>query len=544
MLHAFGLLAVRVGEASHPGPDAGPATDAWAEYLARKHSGGAPERPAPSKPLSKHGKTVPSTVRSRTPWTELSVDVNLFETALPRLSPDDFTEGSTGIVLLTRDLFAKVSKVRSSQALVAVLPGTSNEDLVLLGLQPSAFTVSWLVFWDDALDRWQRKHVTIVQLGAVSCCPKGLDSETAWDVPESVELTAILSKRLFSSDAEWTTFIADSRSTVPQFILALHDSLTTNSVSFYSWVKIDDSTQRVSFRVPKTQRDCVLSASGSKMPFVVQELCRDLASRQDRDQRTAVLWLGKRRHADALVLLKRLSSHLGLALSSQSFGIRVAVGDLSLARSTLLPSDPKFGSSNRQIRGNLKFEISGLPVGCTKSQIVERFAAWTNAAGEGWHVIPLQTWVSANQCFWVVCADSSPPSHIYPMKNAHVLVQKLPPRDVTAASAPLRAKSPRPARQRPVPPPPDVPTASKAPAPVHDPRIDALEKRMDSLELRSASIESDVKAGFAAVMERLDRSMPATRRPADGPTGQTPPSKISKASQGQVSQSSAPEPSS
>ena len=115
------------------------------------------------------------------------------------------------------------------------------------------------------------------------------------------------------------------------------------------------------------QRDCVLAASGSKLHFVVQEYCRDSPSRHKRDERTAVLWLGKRKYPEALVLLKQLPSHLGLALSTQSLGVRVATADLSQAHTTLFPSDPKFASTSSQIRGGLRFEVSGLPMGCTQT---------------------------------------------------------------------------------------------------------------------------------------------------------------------------------
>eukprot|EP00439_Symbiodinium_sp_Y106_P025616 s5838_g3.t1 len=356
-------------------------------------------------------------------WTELEVDAGVFESALSQLRPESFAEGSHGVVLLTRDMFAKAHKVRSTKALVVILPGGSNDDLKSLGLQDSAISVHWLLLKDPLLDRWQRKEVSLIQLSTTPCLPKSLDSEVAWQVEPTVEMTAVMSKRLFTSDAEWAQLLATSRSTVPATIFGLHSDLSSNVVSFYGWTKVSDSMQKVTFRLAAVHRDLVLAASGALLNFVVQELCRDAVARKERDTRTAVLWLRKTSHGDALVLLKRVSSHLGLALGNDGFGIRVAASALSDARKILFPSDSRFGTTNSQIRGALKYEIVGLPAGCSKNTIVERFAAWKNSSDEGWHVIPLQTWFSGGQTYWLVAADEAPPGHAYVMKNSRVLVR-------------------------------------------------------------------------------------------------------------------------
>ena len=361
----------------------------------------------------------------------------------------------------------------------------------------------------------------MIQLSTTPCLPKSLDSEVAWQVEPTVEMTAVMSKRLFTSDAEWAQLLATSRSTVPATIFGLHSDLSSNVVSFYGWTKVSDSMQKVTFRLAAVHRDLVLAASGALLNFVVQELCRDAVARKERDTRTAVLWLRKTSHGDALVLLKRVSSHLGLALGNDGFGIRVAASALSDARKILFPSDSRFGTTNSQIRGALKYEIVGLPAGCSKNTIVERFAAWKNSSDEGWHVIPLQTWFSGGQTYWLVAADEAPPGHAYVMKNSRVLVR---PAVSSNVAAPRPSAGSRPRSQPPRKPQRPQPFAPSAPAPA-DPRVTALEERMSAIEIKQASLETKLDSGFAAILSRLDNPSSTPRRAAEGPTGQTPPPK-------------------
>eukprot|EP00439_Symbiodinium_sp_Y106_P063016 s3602_g9.t1 len=412
IFHAIGLLASRVGEASHPGPT----EDPWADYLNRKN---APSVMPSAKGKGK-GKSKETTKRCR--WTDLEIDCTLFSDAISQIRPEDFSGDSSGVVLLTRDLFTAVSKVRSNKALVAVMPGSRNDELHQLGIQDSAVSVHWLFFKDPADGSlWQRKQVTLAQLGQVTCLPKSLDAEPAWSITPTCELTAVLSKKLFTSEAEWIQFIASSRSSVTAAIYGLHKDLTSDSVSFYPWTKVSDALQRVTFRIPLTLREQVLSASGTSLCFIVQENCRDSDARQKRSERTSVLWLKKTTYGQALVLIKQLPQHLGLVISATDFGIRVATADLSASRKIVYPTDARWDDANLQIRGANRFEITGLPIGCNRKDLVQHFSKWKDAAGNGWAIIPLSMKVVGNQSIWLVSADSDPPSHCYSMQNNRVL---------------------------------------------------------------------------------------------------------------------------
>ena len=86
--HRLGLLACRVGEASHPGPSSDSMRkDPWADFLARKHKQATPvDSNAAFKP-------------QRTPWTQCTLDLSQLQKAddLQHLSLDSFAENAEGI---------------------------------------------------------------------------------------------------------------------------------------------------------------------------------------------------------------------------------------------------------------------------------------------------------------------------------------------------------------------------------------------------------------------------------------------------------------
>ena len=62
-----------------------------------------------------------------------------------------------------------------------------------------------------------------------------------------------------------------------------------------------------------------------------------------------------------------------------------------------------------------------------------------------------------------------------------------------------------------------------------------LEQRLDVLEARSSTLETQLQTGFAQILDRLDQRPAAARRTAEGPTGETPPPKAIKPAQSQSS---------
>ena len=517
--HRLGLLACRVGEASHPGPSSDSMRkDPWADFLARKHKQATPvDSNAAFKP-------------QRTPWTQCTLDLSQLQKAddLQHLSLDSFAENAEGIALLPRQLFAQVAKVRSTKRLLVVLPGGSNEELTQLGLTDPSFLACQMFIHDPALGRSHRKLVTLVQLGCVAVLPSALEDAPVWEVPQTVELCALLSQRLFNDAPAWSAFVADSRKAVPDMIGKLHPDLLPSCVEYYGWRKIDSATHRVAFRVPVAQLDLLLQSSGTQLPFIVYQMIRTPEDAKARDSHSAVIWLGRRSYTDSMLLIKQFPTHFGLALNAQSFGLRVPPSELAKARSMVTPG--KFSTPNEKVRGSMKYEVVGLPIGCKRSEIVKQFADW------GWAVIPIEHSMSASQSVWIVSCDDKPPAHFYHLRGHRVLLQPFQP--------PARVKAPRP-RQSSAPPkvrnnsvavkPSAQAPAATSPLPAGPSnselltRIVALEAHATQADERHKTLEQKLDGNFAAIIAKLDSlrtsSPTSARRAAKDHTGETPDAK-------------------
>ena len=306
-------------------------------------------------------------------------------------------------------MFANLCRIRSKKPLVAVLPGGRNDDLPSLGFAESSYAVHQMFIKDPALDKWSRKLTTIVQLGAVPALPSSLEDAPEWTVSENVEFSATLSQRLFASPEDWSSFISSCRKSVPAQVFGLHADLNSSCVDFYGWTRFDKSNHRVFFRAPTAHKTLILRASGLRLNFIVQEVCRDTQSKQARDANSTVA--NAPFFADATLLIKQVDSRLGLALSQQSFGLRVPVDALAAVRKLVSPDDSRFQASNSQVRGRFQFEIVDLPPECSRSDVITNFAAWKHGDKTGWAVIPLQHWFVNGQSHWLVSSDIEPPCH-------------------------------------------------------------------------------------------------------------------------------------
>ena len=130
-------------------------------------------------------------------------------------------------------------KVRSKHALLVVLPGARNDDLPGLGITNSAFASYWMFLRDPLHSNWTRRLVTLVQMGAVAVLPSNLDDCPAWDTSSYLEFSAVMSRRLFSTDEAWTEFLSSSRTQVVASICTLHSlQLLLNSMDGPSWIPI------------------------------------------------------------------------------------------------------------------------------------------------------------------------------------------------------------------------------------------------------------------------------------------------------------------
>jgi hypothetical protein len=468
---------------------------------------------------------------ARSSWTSCCIDLTQLDfqsldSPLAMISPDDFAENATGVVMLSRAMFSSVCKVRSKHALLVVLPGANNSDLPGLGLAESSFAAHWMFLRDPLHSNWTRRLVTLVQMGAMPVLPHQLDTCPAWDVDSHLEFSCLLTRRMFPTDDAWSAFVSTSRADVVSAVRSLHPSFTPATVEFYSWTKLDASSQKVTFRAPSAHKNLLLAASGVHVPFVINLVCRDASSREKRDAACSVVWLGKLGYTESLTLIKQLDGHLGLALSQQSFGIRCVPASLDAVRRLVLPQDSKYTDSNIKIRGMLRFVISGLPVGCSRPEIIRRFAEWKVGDTTGWPIIPIKQWTSSGQSHWLVRADIAPPLHFYLCSSSRVLIQPAPPEQF----APKSRSSSVPRAKSKSQPKPKASPAPSAPSPALVSRVLAVENRLDLLEARSSSIESQLQSGFSQILARLDDRSSSSRRPAEDHTGATPPPKLPRPS--------------
>ena len=314
----------------------------------------------------------------------------------------------------------------------------------------------------------------------------------------------MMSRRLFSTDEAWADFLSSSRTQVVASICALHSSFTPVNLEFYGWTTIDSHTQKkVTFRAPSAQKDLLLAASGVHTPFIINLVCRDDTSRNARDSTSSVLWLGKLGFTDSLAWIKQIDGHLGLVLSKQSFGIRCAPASLDTVPRLVSPTDSKFTDSNIKIRGVLRFIMSGLPVGCSRSEIIKRFAEWKVGDTTAWAVIPVKHWTTSGQCHWLVRADVAPPTHFYLCKSGRILIQLAPAEQF--APKPRAPTTPGPSSQAPrsksKQQPPEPSTVNPSPALLA--RVVAVESGLDTLEARSSNLEAQLQNGFSQILARL-----------------------------------------
>ena len=104
--------------------------DAWATYLKQK-----------TQPVVRPIKSKKPDPPQRAKWVELKVDLTQAQGQVQQLTPDAFGSNTTGIALLTRQMFLEASAVRSNSPLAVILPGDRNEALISAGINESAIQV-------------------------------------------------------------------------------------------------------------------------------------------------------------------------------------------------------------------------------------------------------------------------------------------------------------------------------------------------------------------------------------------------------------------
>lgn len=375
--------------------------------------------------------------------------------------------------------------------------------------------------FSHVFDKFFRKRVSMVQLGAKPILWKDPSGDTDWSNEAHCDFAVYISKKVFSDDT-WSGFIAASRKDIPKMVRSLHPDLNAETCPFFAWRKLDDGTHRASFRAPAKHEKLFLAASGILGPFFIQKLCRTSEQKSQRSQETVVQWLPKKTYADVLALVRSFDAHFGLVFTNDNFGVRVATANVAAARKCFAANDPRYTDSNRGIVGRRRYEALGLPKGCTRSDIITNFAGWKN----GWHVLPQkQVFVADGECIWYVLADTAPPDRYYEGKNCRVLLQEVDatvPSSDSRSARPSRAATPVPKRAHATP---AQKASSSSTISVFDKRLAELESRMTSYEGRLTDTEkrltNRIDDGFSQVLSQLQAlqapALPQGSKRSDAP---------------------------
>ena len=228
--------------------------NAWATYLKQK-----------TQPVVRPIKSKKPDPPQRAKWVELKVDLTQAQGQVQQLTPDAFGSNTTGIALLTRQMFLEASAVRSSSPLAVILPGDRNEALISAGINESAIQVRHVYLKDEVVGKFFRKRVTVVQLGTSPVLWKDPSGDMDWSCEPHTDFSMHITKKIFDDD--WFAFISTSRKEIPKLIYSLHVDLNAETCPFFAWRKIDPETHRASFRAPSKHAKLFLKASGILGPF-------------------------------------------------------------------------------------------------------------------------------------------------------------------------------------------------------------------------------------------------------------------------------------
>ena len=145
----------------------------------------------------------------------------------------------------------------------------------------------------------------------------------------------------------------------------------------------------------------------------------------DKDD-AVILWVPITTVDELQARIQPLAGIQGLAVNRQGLGVRVVgSGDeLAQARAVLQPG--KVAQSAAKIRGELHYEVSGLPVKTEADDVQALLSTAVQAQSwTPWSVRPLRSFVHKGHRTWVVAADTEPAKEKLSTSTGTVLFEKL-----------------------------------------------------------------------------------------------------------------------
>ena len=244
-------------------------------------------------------------------------------------------------------------------------------------------------------------------------------------VSDTVELWFSVHKRYAGN--LWQQVFQGNRKAMAKTVTALRNDKDPVSEIPEAFVEIygythNQASCECAARVPSSAAEKLLKQSGMHGVFV-RRLKR---AGQTAGNEEVILWVNTPTVAELQARIQPLRGVQGLAVNKQGLGVRVTgTGDeLAQARAVLQPG--KVNQSTAKIRGNLHFEVPGLPLKTEADDVQALLATDVQAqAWTSWQVRPLRSFVRKDQRTWVVAADAAPAKDKLVTSTGSVIIEKL-----------------------------------------------------------------------------------------------------------------------
>ena len=382
----------------------------------------------PWQQAPKSGKPKPAKITS-SKWEDMQIPhMDELEPLLSQISLQELQPEATGIVLTNMATVDRYKWVRSQLPLCMVVPGHDRDDLKQLlagGIGESAACAGELTLRDPTKERRERRRVTLINLGASPVTFTALPTDLKVPVSDTVELWFSVHKRYAGN--LWQQVFQGNRKAMAKTVTALRNDKDPTSeipgalIEVYGYTHNQASCECAA-RVPSSAAEKLLRQSGTHGVFV-RRLKR---AGQTAGNEEVILWVNTSTVAELQARIQPLRGVQGLAVNKQGLGVRVTgTGDeLAQARAVLQPG--KVHQSTAKIRGNLHFEVSGLPLQTEADDVQALLASGVQAqAWTPWQVRPLRSFVRKDQRTWVVAADAAPAKDKLLTSTGSVIIEKL-----------------------------------------------------------------------------------------------------------------------
>ena len=469
-----------------------------------------------------------------TRWEDLSIDADHPFTcggvALQQVHRLQLNTQRAGLVLITKQHLAELSKIKPSGTLAFLLP---SADKSTFGDAESHIRGPYeIVLTDEALrTSYKRLVVMFVAKGTVDYSLPAPACKC--DPADYVELVLELDCRLLPH-GEFDHAKQEPVSTFKRILQAIQPNLTDMSLyglrhhRHFSAAK-DEMQLQIVCRVPRGHRVPLLEASGQHAVLV-----RDFVDKSQEVSDNTILprfWQVTLRDLHELrISVQKIPGAAGLVLTKRGLALRVWANCIAEARRAFMNGDARITDENIGTVPRMQFESSGWPSSLEVSSIVKAVKTATGQAP-----IPTRAYRVAGVYSWSLSFENRPSVLKFTIEVATAKHEILLVETQNKFNPKASQRSGKPAKQAKSSHEPlgseRTPNAIHvvAPSSAESARLDALESKVSDLEKRQNRFEQKFDSRLDtvdnALRQLLQRSEPARPRET---SGDTPPPKFSK----------------